>query len=436
MISSDSATFKEAILSNTSYTLDVSYLNRLISMLDSIPVNRNADEKESITQQIIYLIGKINDTNAVNYLHQRYIQSGDTAEKQLQFLNVLVNQKTIYSYNIVGTLLTNNPPAINSNYQLSYIFQQLKDSLKLTATMAPALFSLLNIEDYKDETIRLLGMLVDSGYLKPEAYNSFLPELIIQAKNELKRQNSDVASNRYGSSSQSTLFYFLQILQPHYTTHDEIKTFMNKCLISRDLELRTKIACMLLYHKTEVNDTIWESIAKNDAYRYYLKTSLFNIGHIEKLPASYRSQEQYARAIATHQVVTNKSKYKSEDLIYLDKRKVYFHQQWGYVYLYKYQRTIGYDVEPASDQKEWNFCLSGIQPLDSTKAVMNSKLATYTRETVSESKTITEQFDALLFNLINSRRHNKYYKGYNDSDSENYSGYNEYTSPYESVEEN
>lgn len=434
IISVDSVIFKEAILSNTGYALDVSYLKTLISMLDSIPAIRNTDQKESITQQIIYLIGKINDSSAVNYLHQKYIQSGDTAEKQLQYLNVLVNQKTKYSYHIVGTLLTNNPPAINSNYQLSYLFLQLKDSLKLTATIAPDLLSLLSIEDYKDETIRLLGMLVDSGYLKPEEYISFLPELIIQAKNELKRQNSDEAYNRYGSSSQSTLFYFLQILQPHYTTHEEIKTFMNKCLVSRDLELRTKIACMLLYHKIEVNDTIWESIAKNDAYRYYLISALLNIGHIEKLPASYRSQEQYARAIATHQVVTNKGKYKPEDLVFLEKRKVYFHQQWGYVYLYKYQRTIGYDVEPTSDQKEWNFCLSGIQPLDSTKAVMNSKLATYTRETISESKTITEQFDALLFNLINTRRHNKYYKGYTDSES--YSGYNEYTSPYESVEEN
>ena len=122
---------------------------------------------------------------------------------------------------------------INSNYQLSYIFQQLKDSLKLTATMAPALFSLLNIEDYKDETIRLLGMLVDSGYLKPEAYNSFLPELIIQAKNELKRQNSDVASNRYGSSSQSTLFYFLQILNEEIIKifHFKLKIYLTHNLL-------------------------------------------------------------------------------------------------------------------------------------------------------------------------------------------------------------
>ncbi len=434
MLSTDSVTFSEAILTNTSITVDTSNLKQLISMLDSIPAIRSSEEKESIMQQIIYLIGEINDSTSTNYLYKRYLESGDTAEKQLQFLNVLVNQKTSYSYQIAGTLLNNNPPAINTNYQLNYLFQQLKDSLKLTATIAPALFTILSTEDYKDETIRLLGMLVDSGYLKTEAYNSLLPELFIQAKNELKRQNSDVAYNRYGNSSQSTLYYYLQILQPYYTSNEEIKTFMNKCLISRDLELRTKIACMLLYHKIEVNDSIWESIAKNDAYRYYLISALLNIGHIEKLPVSYRSQEQYARAIATHQVVTNKSKYKSEDLVYLDKRKVYFHQQWGYVYLFKYQRTIGYDVEPASDQKEWNFCLSGVQPLDSTKAAMNSTLATYTKETISESKTITEQFDALLFNLINSRRHTKYYKGYSDEDS--YSGYNDYASPPEPVEEN
>jgi uncharacterized protein YbaP (TraB family) len=425
IISTDSATCAQALKMTPAYKYTKSLLPKLKDMLNNIPPKKEESDREEIKNKIMDIFGKIKENESTDFLKQWYLNSGDTSEIQMRLLNTMAEQKTLYSFNTIKELLIDNPPAAKEPGQVNYLFSTMEDSARLASTIIPDLLPLLANEDFKESFLSFMAYLADSNYLVPKKYEQKVTELLLLAKNELKRQNSQQTEEDKSSSSKYLLIYYEKVLLPFYNDNTEVKSFIDKCLLTTDLSLRQNIAYFMLKHDKPVPDSIWESLAKSDAYRYGLIQDLGELKHIEKIPASYRSQESYARAVACNESITDKDKYKTEDIIFLQKRKVYFHQQWGYVYLYKV-KSEAYDYTTSENKVEWKLCLSGLQPQDTTQASLNEALTYLSTEPIKDDLKIEDQFDDMLRTLINGRRHIKYTNNTYRSAS-NYSDYKDYS---------
>ena len=143
------------------------------------------------------LIGKLGDipTRASsNLLKELYYAAGDTIDMQYVALESLLQQQTQYAFNVFKTIISVEPPVIEGGYnssinnynQGSYRFNmrsryagsnsydngdfwdELYDSIQLTRTILPDILPLLNLDDYKWKTMRLLGRMIDSNLVKPQ----------------------------------------------------------------------------------------------------------------------------------------------------------------------------------------------------------------------------------------------------------------------------
>jgi hypothetical protein len=130
---------------------------------------------------------------------------------QLQYsvLESLLQQQTAYSFNVFRDIINTEAPVLDVNtsgnwngyparralriknisYDNGSFLDELLDSLQLTHTILPDLLPLLNLTDYKSSLMRLLGILVDSGLVKPKEYEQYFSKFLIEAKQELKKQS-------------------------------------------------------------------------------------------------------------------------------------------------------------------------------------------------------------------------------------------------------
>jgi len=426
LISKDSTEAANALNIFPLYPFDKRHIPKLKDMLQNIPVKNEDDVEEKIKYRIMDIASSIKDSAATDFLKEWYVMAGDTVETQMRLLSSLARQKTVYSINTIKEYLTNNPPPAKNSNQLNYLFSTLEDTPRLASTIVAELMPLTGNDDFKEDFLSFIAYLADSGYLDPKVYSDKIPEFLLQAKNEFKRQNN-MEEGEAGISSTYLLVNYIKLLIPFYNTNPDIKLFIDKSVQSNYLNLREDIAYFLLKHNINIHDSIWESLAKNDIYRYSLIQDLSRLKRLEKIPPAYSTQESYARSIICNDIIygSEKNKFKAEDLIFLSKRKVYFHQQWGWVYLFKIKSKT-YDYESSGDKQEWKLCMSGMQPVDSTKALLKRNLNYSSYESLKEGQSVEEQFDNLLNKVINDRRHTMYFApsgNYDDSET----GYNEET---------
>ena len=132
------------------------------------------------------LIGKLDDITtreASDYLKSIYYAAGDTIELQYSILEMLLQQKTNYSFTIFRDIITNEPPVLNVGNSHKWsgssplipnvassrsididnnsFLDELYDSLKLTRTIFPDLLPLVNLDDYKYTIMQLTAKLAE-----------------------------------------------------------------------------------------------------------------------------------------------------------------------------------------------------------------------------------------------------------------------------------
>ena len=429
LVSPDSATRQAALDMTPSYTYSKAHIPKLQQLLKTLPQVKEESETDAIKSKIMFIFGAIKEKESTDFLKQWYIDAGDTSELQLQLLMQMALHKSPYAFNTIRDLLAENPPVVKYSYQLNYLFTILLDSARLANTIVPDLFPLLSNEDFKEPVLEFMALLADSNYLAPKVYEHKITELLILAKNELKRQTGDETEERKNYTSNALLINYTKLLRPFYSGNAEVKTFIDKCLQSTDLGLREAVAITMIKHNKLVHDSIWESLAKNDAWRYALIRDLEPLKQSDKIPVIYRSQEACARTVAYNSAFTQQEKYHAEDIVLIQKRKVYFKQQWGYVYFYKIKREET-DYSSSETKTEWKLCMSGLQPLDTTKGNLNENLSYFSNEAIKEDVKIDEQIDVLLWSVINDRRHIRY-TSRNYSTAIDYSRYDDYDPRYE-----
>ncbi len=382
--------------------------------------------------RLINELGYISDSGAVSKvvggLKNIYVRAGDTSTFQNAVLKALAHQKTRPAYDLLKTLLIQDPPIFENTADYNYLFQDLGDSLPLARTLFPELLQLSAVDDYKGNILSLLSTLVDSGYLKGADYESYLPQFFFDAKIQWKKQagrderklqkkeednNDDISANEGegGGDPDDQLDDYAVLLMPFYDKNPTVPHFFNKLLQSKDASLRLSTTSLLLRNDKPVDDSIIRTLASNDLYRSRLLKSLRAIKKDDRFPRSFRNQVDMARSL----LVSNRGDNEVADIQWVDKKTIQFKEKKGTIYFFKYKM---------SKDDEWQMGLSGLQPVNGKEVNTDSEFVRLTGKKIRPGTPARDQFDQQLKKLIFSRhksaasfyQDNEYYDGKNEDD--------------------
>lgn len=402
----------------------------------------------SVKKDFIAKLAAIKTATTTDYLKNLYAAAGDTAELQTAVLETLLGQQTAYAYRVFGDILQSDPPVLDeSNGNTSYaghnvryrqsafddkqtpffqngnFFDNLTDSLQLTAGIVKGLLPLLNISDYEQPLMELLGALVDSNLIRPAEYEAYLPTFVLKAKQALKNQLSlekakaiETAkqagdkdsepidrlneNNDYGNNK---LSLYATLLLPFWDRNPQVPLLVSQLLRSSDHRLRYNTVLLLLRNHRSVPDSIIGAFAAMDDYRYELYTDLTALNKTSIFPTAFAQQLHMARSRLLHSAEYSKP----DTLAYLDKRSLDYKGQKGVLYFFKYREK--------ADNSNWKIGVAGLLPADSTAIEFSDRMLANDEEEDLDFTDLTgtkllsdtplnEQLDKLCKKLVYGRR--------------------------------
>ncbi len=343
------------------------------------------------------LIGKFGDikTNAsANYLKELYYALDDTVQLQYTVLENLLQQKTLYAYDLFRDIVSLEPPVIDADaggntvysslrlpdlYRRIYssengnFLDELSDSLQLARSILPDLLPLLNLEDYKTSIMKLLGKLVENNLVKPKDYEMYFSKFLLEAKQELKRQSIaekkkaiEKAEESKGGKKASTyldddekkdsgnddLGLYATLLLPFWETNVAVQPLVLQMLRSNDKQVKYNTLLLLLTNNRPYPDTLLKYFASLDNYRYKLYTDLKEKKQGDKFPALYNNHLDLGKSA----LLDKKESSKPDSVEYVDRLRTEYKGKKGYIYFYKYKNK--------KDDLVWKLATVGLVPED------------------------------------------------------------------------
>lgn len=341
------------------------------------------------------LIGKLDDIKtkaASDYLKDLYYAAGDTIELQYTALETLLNQKTQYAYNVFRDIITVEPPVLDissnsdnyptvsyvrtyapsyNNYSNGNFLDELYDTIQLTKTILPELLPLMNLDDYEQPMMRLLGRMVDSNLVKPKDYQMYFSKFLIEAKQELKKQAiaeknraikkaeedkeekntsyRDRAEQDYGNED---LSLYATLLLPYMETNTAVQPLVQQMLASSDKQLKYKTMLLLMRSNKPVPDTMAKYFAGLEEYRYKLYKDLKELNKSDKFPAQFNNHLDLGKS----KLLEEKNYDKPDSVVYVDKLPAEIKGKKGFVYFFKYKNK--------KDDLTWKLATVGLVPTD------------------------------------------------------------------------
>jgi hypothetical protein len=351
-MSSDSTIHKRAIKGIYQVKIDSTDFVPLSKAIASL----NWKEKRYLDTKKM-LIGRLDDIKtkaASDYLKQLYYAASDTLELQYSTLEALLKQQTQYAFSVFRDIVTEEPPVLDIgtdsyqglssslNYLRSYRYafntyrkkynngnfmDDLFDSLALTRTILPELLPLLNLKDYEQPMMRLLGQMVDSNLVKPKDYQIYFSKFLIEAKQELKKQaiteknraikkaeedkdkkdNSSDNDDEDKDAGNEDLSLYATLLLPYAETNASVRPLIQQMLASNDKELKYNTLLLLIRNNQVVPDTLLTYFAGLEDYRYKLYKDLKRIKAMNKFPAKYNNHLDLGRSKLMEEKSYNKA---------------------------------------------------------------------------------------------------------------------------------
>ncbi len=407
-LSKDSITHAKAARAIFYVDFDEGHIPGLINAINQLSVSdKNYFELKC---NLISALATIKDSTkpvVVNQLKKLYEQSGDTVKFQQQILIALLSHRTAASYTLFKELILQDPPVFEEDIESSSMLDDLNDSLKLSKSLFPDLLQLTVLEDYKPKVLSLLATLLDSGYVSPKEYESYLPKIIFDAKIKLKKQQVKdekqvekdlkkdeennyadyVNSYRDTGAGNSDLYNYGTLLMPFYEKNESAKKIINRLGMSRDPEVQLDFAVLMIKNNKPVGDSIVEKLASDNKYRAKLFAKLQKINHIEKFPLQYRNQLEIAKS----SLFDVKSYMKIDTIEFIDKQWVQYDGKRGFVYCFKYK---------SAEIGDWKMATSGLFDVNE-KLLQNSNLFTILSEKeIKADVPLAQQFQKLIKAVI------------------------------------
>lgn len=374
-MSKDSVLHKRAVAGIGDIDLDSTDLPRMKKAIQSL----TWDEKKYLDtkKEMINKLGDIPAKESADYLKELYYALDDTVSIQYPVLENLLQHKTAYSYNIFRNIIGSEPPVKENVYGYDYdrydytgdgssggydngdFMDELTDSLKLTKTILPDLLPLLNLDDYKDDVMKLLGQMVDSSVVQPADYENYFSKFLLEARQELKKQSiaekkkaiekaeadkeknemeDDMASaDRSGDAEKGEgnddLSLYASLLIPFWDTKPAVQPLLQQMLKSNDKRLKYNTMLLLIRHNKSFPDTMLSYFGKMEEFRYELYKDLKDINRLDKFPALYNNHLDLAKS----KLITEKDYGKPDSLVFIKRLPAEYKAQKGFIYFFKYK---------------------------------------------------------------------------------------------------
>lgn len=406
--------------------------------------NRNYLE---VKKYLISELGDLKDSSVVPFLRDLYPKAGDTAELQHSILVALTEQRTKNAFVTFTNLILRETPIRSGGEDQSSVLRLLSrirtgqfrravrvytdvdsdrgewpalyDSLSLTRCIFPDILNLVNVDDYKDDIMNLLTVMVDSGQVSGAVYENYFNKFYLEARQLQKKQaakegEEDIQKASIKSSGTNIVLEdvdetdgkvdagnqdldrYATLLMPFWDKNAGVPKFFNELLKTKDRRLLYNTFLLMLRNKKPVPDSLFLKYAEMDKFRAELYEDLKNIKMLNRFPQRYRNQQDIARSQITMRLMNN---YNGIDtLVYIDRLPVLYSKQNGYVYFFKYKRM--------RDDINWQLAATGIQPLASDS--INIDEAEFTEsgddQKLANDKPMHEQLAEALKEILYSKR--------------------------------
>ncbi len=378
--SKDTMAHKRAVKAIDQVTLDSADLPNLEKAISYL---NWSDKKYLETKKsLISKLGDIDTKTSADFLKKLYYMEEDTVEVQYTILESLLQQQTQYAFAVFKDIITEEPLIIETstnsynyyqnnfstgrfnlninthvwdknNYDNGDFWDELYDSIQLTRTILPDILPLINLDDYKWKTMRLLGRMIDSGLVQSSDYEIYFSKFFIEAKQEFRKQiinekkklildasqeniksdeddEDDDESTDFGNEK---LALYAKLLLPFWKINENVPLFFQHLLQSNDKKLKYSIVVLMVQNKQNVPDSLLNYFAAMDDYRYILYSDLEEMNQLNLFPEKYNNQPDLGKS----KLIDSKPYGKPDSIIYLDKLSTEFNSKQGYIYFYKYK---------------------------------------------------------------------------------------------------
>jgi uncharacterized protein YbaP (TraB family) len=378
LFSKDSQVHKQAVKAIDQVEVDSTDFANLKKAINSV----NWKEKKylEVKKSLMGKLGDIKTRASSDLLKELYYAAGDTIDMQYVALESLLQQQTQYAFTVFKTIISVEPPVIESGYNSSFnsvnqggyrfnirsryvsnnnydngdFWDELYDSIQLTRTILPDILPLLNLDDYKWKTMRLLGRMIDSNLVKAQDYEIYFSKFFIEAKQELRKQsinekrkliNKAVSKNlkddqeeddddRNDDHGNEKLGLYAKLLIPFWDKNVNVPDLFHQMIRSDDKKLRYATMLLLIRNNKYVADSTLNSFAAMDDYRYDLYRDLRKMDRLEFFPAKYDAKTDLAKS----KLIDSKTYGGPDSVEFLDKLPAKFKSEQGYVYFFKYKQ--------------------------------------------------------------------------------------------------
>jgi uncharacterized protein YbaP (TraB family) len=257
------------------------------NMLKDFPQFENKKDSDLIREKLTN--GLAADTSAENiaFITKQFYAYTDSASYQLDLLRILLRMKTKSAWQAYKKLVLDEPPIVTERMRNSG-FTLLADSLTLSAPMIADLMQLLALDEYEEDVYALMAEALDSNNIKPEVYKPLVPQMTIEARNELKRLNG-MKEDGYSFNTDQMLDY-CTLLFP-YRTQPEVKAFFEKAHRTRKMTLLLDLVDFDLKKKIVVEDSVIRKLALKENQIIPLYNVLDEYQATNRMPVKYSSRE-------------------------------------------------------------------------------------------------------------------------------------------------
>jgi len=441
-LSTDSVRHKRAVKSLYEFSPDSTNLELAKKAVTSL----NWGEKRylDVKSSLISRLANIKTRETSDYLKDLYYAAGDTVELQYICLETLLRQKTHYAFQVFKDVVTNEPPvlgmgsennygrrsvnAYSSYYSNGAFMDELFDSLQLTKTILPDIMPLLNLDDYEQGLMQLLGQMVDSNLVKPDDYRMYFSKFLIEAKQEMKKQRisdknrqikkaeleKEKEDNPYGFNEDDPgnddLDLYARLILPFEKENPAVEPLMRQMLASTDKKLKYATMMLLMRNGKPVPDSIVNKFAADEDFSYLFYSDLMKRGDENKFPKAFRNQQ----AMAKSQLLSSWVYDKPDSIVFLQRLSATTKHHKGFVYFFKYKRK--------KDDVGWKIATSGLMPADTLKMLFDAPKRTqlfnrgperasdfnvdftgFSQEKLNEDQPYTEQLSKLLKKMVYSK---------------------------------
>lgn len=447
--SADTLQHRRAVKNIGNVVMDSADFPRLKTAIGSL----NWKEKKylDIKKEAIGKLAAMPQREATDYLRNLYFEAGDTLDLQYTVLETLLQQGTAYAYKNFAGIMESDPPVLDmrkgntanfsrqrlqkaiesmvadrdeesdGNHSDGSFVDNLTDSLSLTAGIYKNLLPLMNLDDYQSPLMNLTATLLDSGLIAAKDYEAYLPKLVIEARQALKKQviqekaraiekaqlDDDEKSSHGGRDEDDNgnhrLSLYAALLLPFWERNPHISQVIGRMLASNDKRLKYNTAVLLLRNKRPVPDTLVNYFAAMDDYRYELYSDLKKFNLLSHFPTAYKKQEALARSRLLYEQPYDKP----DTLAFLQKMPLLHQGRSGYVYVFKYKE--------AKADNNWRLATVGLLPADESTDIFEEREATakdkseydftgVTQHKLTAGAPEAEQVQKLLKKLVYAKR--------------------------------